>query len=275
MWAHPATQRNVQTLRGDGRVTLVGPVVGPVANGEVGLGRMAEPADIVEAAMAQVAIRDLLDRCIVVTAGPTIEDLDPVRFVSNRSSGRMGFAIAQRAAARGARVVLVAGPVELATPFGVERLNVRSALEMREALARVMPTADALVMAAAVADYRAAHPANNKLKRSSGVMSLEMVPNPDLLQELGGTRQTNHPVLVGFALETASGDELAKLALSKLERKQVDLIVANNASDALGGDSTRAMIVSDSEVESLEPMTKVALANRILDRVARRWKTGH
>lgn len=278
MYAHPATQRNVGVLRSDGRVTLVGPVVGEVANGEVGLGRMAEPSDIAAAALSLLRPQDLAGLRIVVTAGPTVEDLDPVRYLSNRSSGRMGFAIAQQAAARGAKVVLVAGPVELATPSGVERVNVRSAMEMRNALWQAMgpelKAADALVMAAAVADYRAAEPSDVKLKRVAGPQSIHFIANPDLLAELGAARSGRSPMLVGFALETATGDELARLAQAKLQSKKVDLVVANGASDAIGGDDTQAMLVSASGIETLAPMTKVALADRLLDRVAAYGKAG-
>jgi phosphopantothenoylcysteine decarboxylase/phosphopantothenate--cysteine ligase len=278
MFAHPATQRNLAAVRADGRATVIGPVVGPVANGEVGLGRMAEPSDIAAAALALCAARDLQGCRIVVTAGPTVEDIDPVRFLSNRSSGRMGFALAQRAFARGADTVLISGPVELATPPGVRRLEVRSASELRERLWGVLGQdlsgADALVMAAAVADYRVGAPSASKLKRGTDNLTLELVPNPDLLAELGAARTGAGPMLVGFALETATGEELARLAAAKLQRKRVDLVVANAASESLGGEQSRAMLVDSTGAEALETMGKAQLADRILDRVARRWKAG-
>lgn len=271
MFAHPATQRNMRQLREDGRATIVGPVVGPVANGEVGLGRMAEPAEIAAAAMLLLGRRDLADRRILVTAGPTVEDIDPVRYVSNRSSGRMGFAIAQRAAARGAKVTLIAGPVELPTPPMVERLDVRSALQMQQAMKLAMGAdgsgADAIVMAAAVADYRPAHASSTKHKRGSERISIELEPNPDLIAEIGAARKSRRPVLVGFALETAQGEELERLAADKLARKKVDLVVANAAADSIGLETNRATIVGRGGAEPLGELPKPELADRILDRV--------
>ena len=271
MWAHPATQRNVETVRQDGRVQLIGPVVGPVANGEIGMGRLAEPEDIVAAVMARLAPQDLQGLHVVVTAGPTVEDLDPVRFLSNRSSGRMGFSVARRAAARGARVTLITGPLELDTPLGVTRVDVRSALSMRaalhETLGESLDGADALVMAAAVGDYRPAEPQEAKIKRTSEGTTLELVPNPDLLAEIGERRTGPRPVLVGFAVETAHDDELVQLARGKLERKRVDLVVGNPAAVAFGLETNRAALVSEHEVDQLPLMTKDALADRILDRV--------
>jgi len=271
MFAHPATQRNMGLLRQDGRATIVGPVVGPVANGEVGLGRMAEPSEIAAAAMLLLGSRDLSGRTLLVTAGPTVEDIDPVRYVSNRSSGRMGFAIAQRAAARGARVKLVAGPVELPTPPMVERIDVRSALQMQNAMKQVMGSdgsgADALVMAAAVADYRPAHASPTKHKRGGERISIELEPNPDLIAEIGAARTSKRPVLVAFALETSQGQELERLAADKLARKKVDLIVANSASDSIGLETNRAMLVTRDRAEALGELPKAELADRILDRV--------
>jgi phosphopantothenoylcysteine decarboxylase / phosphopantothenate---cysteine ligase len=271
MWAHPATQRNVRTLKEDGRVEQVGPVVGPVANGEIGMGRMAEPQDIVAAVMARLAPQDLGGLHVVVTAGPTVEDLDPVRFLSNRSSGRMGFSVARRAAARGARVTLIAGPLELPTPPGVTRIDVRSALSMRDALHDVLGEsldgADALVMAAAVGDYRPAAKQDSKMKRTGDTMSLDLIPNPDLLAELGALRTGPRPVLVGFAVETAQDDELVDLARGKLARKRVDLVVGNPAAVAFGGENNQAALVGADGVDHLPLMAKDALADRILDRV--------
>jgi phosphopantothenoylcysteine decarboxylase/phosphopantothenate--cysteine ligase len=286
MWEHPATQRNVEELRRLGRVALVGPVHGAVASGEEGNGRMAEPAAIVQALDELLGKRstasptatptatptgDLAGLKLVVTAGPTMEDLDPVRFVGNRSSGKMGFAVAERAAQRGARVTLIAGPVALATPKGVSRIDVRSALEMQKALAFVLGKdlgdADALVMAAAVADYRPKAPSTTKLKKIGDSLKLELVPNPDLLADIGKRRKGERPFLVGFALETATGDEVVPLARQKLEAKRVDLVVANEAGDSLSRDDNRATLVSESKVEALGVMPKAELANVILDRV--------
>ena len=276
MWSHPATQRNVRQLAADGRVQFIGPVDGPVASGETGVGRMAEPSDIAAAALALLARRaDLAGTHVVVTAGPTVEDIDPVRFLSNRSSGRMGFAIAGRAAARGARVTLVAGPVTLATPFGVTRIDVRSAAELARALAEVLGAdlcgADALVMAAAVADYRVAAPASEKLKRSAADLALVLTPNPDVLAGIGAARRGDRPMLVGFALETVAGEALATVARHKLEHKRVDLVVANSAT-TLDRPDNDALLVTHDAVEALGSLPKHDLADRILDRVAARCR---
>jgi phosphopantothenoylcysteine decarboxylase/phosphopantothenate--cysteine ligase len=211
---------------------------------------------------------------VVVTAGPTVEDLDPVRFLSNRSTGKMGFAVAERAAARGAEVTLIAGPVTLPTPAGVRRVDVRSALEMRgalwQALGEDLGGADALIMSAAVADYRPAETHTKKQKRSDQSLVLELVPNPDLLAEIGAARAAagaSRPVLVGFAVETDSDEGIVAHARGKLEKKRVDLVVANHAGDAFGKDSNRATLVDRSGAEALGVLPKPALADRILDRV--------
>jgi phosphopantothenoylcysteine decarboxylase/phosphopantothenate--cysteine ligase len=279
MWSHPATVRNVAALAADGRVELVGPVFGEVASGEQGIGRMADPAAIASAALARATKRDrdLTGLRVLVTAGPTVEDLDPVRFLSNRSSGKMGFAVAERAGARGAEVTLIAGPVTLATPHGVRRRDVRGALEMQaeleKALGADLAGADALVMSAAVADYRPRDVSAEKRKRSASAMALDLVPNPDLLAAIGMARgERRRPVLVGFAVETASEQEVIAEARRKLVAKRVDVVVANHASDAFGKDSNRATLVDATSAEALDVMSKPALADRILDRVARLCK---
>ena len=184
MWSHPATQRNVARIASDG-VLVLGPVHGEVASGEVGLGRMLEPADIV-GAVGRVLSRDLAGLKLLVTAGPTYEDLDPVRFFGNRSTGRMGFAIARQAALRGAEVRLLAGPVDLDTPRGVERQNVRSARELHAAVLESLPGFDALVMSAAVADFRPRTTTDQKIKRGDlQSVEVELVQNPDILADVG------------------------------------------------------------------------------------------
>ncbi|MBW2528314.1 MAG: bifunctional phosphopantothenoylcysteine decarboxylase/phosphopantothenate--cysteine ligase CoaBC [Deltaproteobacteria bacterium] len=279
MWAHPATQRNVATLRADGRVRFVGPVEGEVANGEIGMGRMAEPEEIARAILDALGPQDLHPLRIVVSAGPTVEDLDPARFLSNRSSGKMGFAVAERAAARGAEVILVAGPTALPSPAGVDRRDVRSAAQMRQALQQALAAGpdgvDALVMTAAVADYRPAAPQQAKAKRADlgDRWQLELVANPDLLAEIGAARSGPRPVLVGFALETVGGDELVARGRGKLDGKQVDLVVANSAADAFEGDDNRVVLVSATEARPLEPMSKRAVADHILDWVAERCRS--
>jgi phosphopantothenoylcysteine decarboxylase/phosphopantothenate--cysteine ligase len=272
MWQHPATQRNVATLRADGRVKLIGPVDGPLASGESGMGRLAEPDAIVTAALLLLAgQRDLAGFRLVVTAGPTVEDLDPVRFLSNRSTGRMGFALAERAAERGAQVTLVTGPVELATPAGVTRIDVRGAREMKTALESTLGPglggADALVMSAAVADYAPREPYAHKMKKAGDTMSLELVKNPDLLADLGAARSGARPVLVGFAVETAEPDVLVAYAQKKLREKKVDLVVANHAADSFARDTNRATFVTENAADALPLMSKNDLADQILDRV--------
>jgi phosphopantothenoylcysteine decarboxylase/phosphopantothenate--cysteine ligase len=261
MWEHPATRRNVECIRQLPGWTLLEPTFGEVASGETGVGRMLEPEAILAAVEATLGATpeqvdtgaagqgaSLAGRHVVVTAGPTVEDLDPVRFLTNRSSGKMGFAIARSAALAGARVTLISGPVGLTTPPGVERVDVRSALDMQAALERALGEglrgADALVMCAAVSDYRPRSTSPTKLKRSGAERTLELVPNPDLLAGIGRTRSGRAPFLLGFAVETEQGEALERAARVKLESKQVDAIVANAASDALGTDETRAVIVT-------------------------------
>jgi phosphopantothenoylcysteine decarboxylase/phosphopantothenate--cysteine ligase len=207
---------------------------------------------------------------VLVTAGPTVEDLDPVRFLGNRSTGKMGFAIADRAARRGAEVTLIAGPVSLATPAGVRRVDVRSALEMKDAMwaacGKALDGIDLLVMSAAVADYRPATTSASKMKKEGDSASIALVKNPDLLAEIGAARAAKHaPVLVGFAVETGTDDEVVAYAKGKLAKKKVDLVVANAAQDAFGGDLNRATIVSKGAARALPRMTKAELADAILD----------
>lgn len=293
MWGHPLTRSNVERLEGLAGWRILGPAFGEVASGETGVGRMLEPAEIAAAVAAELTSpaagdglamssgrvgRDhsasLGGRHVVVTAGPTLEDLDPVRSLTNRSSGKMGFAIARSAARRGARVTLISGPVALSTPVGVERVNVRSALDMQAALADVLGEglqgADALVMCAAVADYRPRTTSPGKLKRSSAPLSLELVPNPDLLAELGQRRSGGTPLLLGFAVETETGERLVAAAREKLNRKHVDAIVANAASDALGTDDTKAMLVTADAEQALGPASKSDVGEQIVSWLASR-----
>jgi phosphopantothenoylcysteine decarboxylase/phosphopantothenate--cysteine ligase len=284
MWTHPATRANVEALARQGRVMLIGPVEGLVASGESGVGRMAEPPAVVEAIVRTLGPRDLAGVRVVVSAGPTIEDLDPVRFLGNRSSGKMGFAIAERAAARGAVVTLVAGPVSLDTPPGVRRVDVRSTLDMKEALEHAVGSdlsgADAVVMSAAVADYRPRETSATKTKKKGKSEIIELVKNPDLLGDLGarraalggGTKHRRKPLLVGFAVETGTHEELVAYARAKLAQKQCDLVVANEARHAFGGDTNAATVVGAGadDVERIDPMSKRMLADRILHVVRER-----
>jgi phosphopantothenoylcysteine decarboxylase/phosphopantothenate--cysteine ligase len=276
MWDHPATTRNVAELTAQGRVTFVGPVAGEVASGDVGVGRMAEPVEIASAILALLSPRDLVGMRLVVTAGPTLEDFDPVRFIGNRSSGKMGFAIAERAAARGADVTLIAGPSNLPTPASVRRVDIRGALALRAALREVMGAdltrVDALVMAAAVADYRPSEASDTKIKKTSERVTIELSRNPDILAEIGEARTTAHPVLIGFAVETEGGEGLVDAARRKLARKRVDLVVANEAAVAFGHDDNRAVFVSPHDAEPTATLSKRSLADAVLDRTRRLWR---
>jgi phosphopantothenoylcysteine decarboxylase/phosphopantothenate--cysteine ligase len=263
MWRHPATQSNVRTLIEWGAVVL-GPVTGPLASGEIGEGRMIEPHEIADEVESHLTLVDDLSGIrVLITAGPTHEDLDPVRFLGNRSSGRMGYAIASQALRRGAEVTLVSGPVQLPAPVGVELILVRSAREMHEAVMSRFERFDVVIMAAAVADYRPKQAQPQKIKKG-GSLQLELVRNPDILADLGAKRSQRPAVLVGFALET---ENLEKAARDKLEQKAADLVVANEASVGLGGDTNRATLVDSTSATALPEMSKLALANQILDRV--------
>jgi phosphopantothenoylcysteine decarboxylase/phosphopantothenate--cysteine ligase len=277
MWSHPATLRNVQTLIADGRTLFVGPVDGSVASGDSGMGRMAEPEQILAAAAAQVSGTTLAGRHVLVTAGPTVEDIDPVRYVANRSSGKMGFALAEAAARRGARVTLIAGPVSLPTPLGVTRLDVGSAASLRQTLWQVLGSdltgADVLVMAAAVADYRPADPSHEKLRRSAEPLALQLVPNPDLLAEIGRARRSTRPLLIGFSLGTEGDERAITTARSKLIDKRIDLVVANHAEESIGRDDIRAHVVGVRSSELVERSSKRAAAERLMDLITAELST--
>ncbi|MFO0735932.1 MAG: bifunctional phosphopantothenoylcysteine decarboxylase/phosphopantothenate--cysteine ligase CoaBC [Labilithrix sp.] len=277
MWSHPATQANVARLEQQGRTRLVGPVEGPVASGDVGMGRMAEPAEIVAALASALAAAatdttaGLAGRHVVVSAGPTYEAIDPVRFIGNRSSGKMGFAIAAAARARGARVTLVAGPVALLTPAGVTRVDVESAEQMRAALAAALGDADALVMAAAVADFRPETTSASKIKKGDGAApTIALTKNPDLLAEIGSSRAGPRPVLVGFALETGDDATVVAYAKDKLTRKRVDIVVANAAHESLGHADNRVAFIDASGASPFLAGSKERLAEELVDRIAAR-----
>ncbi|HET7266569.1 MAG TPA: bifunctional phosphopantothenoylcysteine decarboxylase/phosphopantothenate--cysteine ligase CoaBC [Oleiagrimonas sp.] len=233
MWRHPATQANIATLHGRG-VTVLGPDEGPLAEGESGVGRMLEPEDIVaalEVARGTTARGPLAGKSIVVSAGPTLEDIDPVRYIGNRSSGRMGFAVAAAAVAAGANVTLVAGPVALPTPPGVaRRINVRSAREMHEAVLDVATDSDMYIASAAVGDYRPRIASDCKLKKQAGALqTLELTENPDILMAV--TALPKPPFVVGFAAET---NDVEAYARDKLKRKKLDMIAANLVGAGVG-----------------------------------------
>lgn len=306
MWTHPATTRNVARLRDDFRYTIVEPESGPLASGQSGVGRLAELSSIVDAVVAAIVDRpvrapdpaarppvvgvarsaDLVDRHIVVTAGGTREAIDPVRFIGNRSTGRMGVALAEAALARGARVTLIAASIEVALPVGAEIVRVESTADLRAALLRSTHGLDGaagfdgLVMAAAVADFRPVRPVEHKLERGSGLV-LELEPTPDLLAEIARiahgidsegapTREPlrPRPFIVGFAAETGS---LARAA-EKLRRKGADLLVANDVAEpgsGFGTDTNRVSILaSDGSRDDLPLLSKREVADRLLDRIA-------
>lgn len=275
MWRNPATSENVAVLKERG-LRFLGPVLGRVASGAEGVGRMEEPEGIALAVTRLLGSRrkPLAGRRFVVTAGPTREALDPVRALTNLSSGKMGYAIAAVALDQGAHVVLVSGPVSTPAPAGAEVIFVESALEMQRALdeqlGKDLGGADALIMSAAVADFRPAMPSREKLKRGAQNYTLELTPNPDILSELGRRRPGLRPVLVGFALETATGDDLISLGRQKLIKKQADMIVANSASESLGRDDAVVRLVSARDCVPLERMSKADVAVHIVEWVARR-----
>jgi phosphopantothenoylcysteine decarboxylase / phosphopantothenate---cysteine ligase len=267
MWEHPATRGNVLILEERG-VSFVGPMSGALAHGDEGVGRLAEAADIVAAVGSAVAKGgDLAGRTLLITAGPTHEPLDPVRFIGNRSSGKMGIALATEAVARGAEVHLVLGPGTGGPPAGAHAVHVTTAEEMRTAVLREVEHADAVVMAAAVADFRPATEARGKLKKEAGAPQLSLVPTPDILRELGERR--DGAVLVGFAAETS---DLEGSGRRKLAEKGLDLIVVNEVGrdgTGFGSETNTAMILArDGRDEPLRTWTKRQLAAVICDRVA-------
>jgi phosphopantothenoylcysteine decarboxylase/phosphopantothenate--cysteine ligase len=268
MWTHPAVRENLDRLRARG-VGIVEPGEGYLACGWIGKGRLAEPAVIAEAADRRLAPRrSLAGRRVLVTAGPTLEDIDAVRFVGNRSSGRMGFAVAAEAHRRGADVILVAGPTTIEPPVVGEVVRVRSAREMRDAVVAHAAGADAVVMAAAVADYTpAGGPATGKIEKG-GALQMTLERTPDILAELGQARGgADRPVLVGFAAQ--AGDVL-DAARRKLAAKRVDLIVANDVAAAGSGfdvDTNEVTLVTGEAAERLPLMSKADVAIAILDRV--------
>ncbi|HTX15719.1 MAG TPA: bifunctional phosphopantothenoylcysteine decarboxylase/phosphopantothenate--cysteine ligase CoaBC, partial [Candidatus Baltobacteraceae bacterium] len=262
MWEHPATQENVATLRARG-VHVVDPAEGYLACGMTGAGRLAATEAIVEKVCSVLGLRrDLEGRTVLVTAGPTREDIDPVRFLTNRSSGKMGYALADAAARRGARVILVSGPTDLTVPGGVDWVPVRTSEEMHKAVHNRSAEADIIIMAAAVSDYRPAASHTQKLKRGEGSLTLQLEPTPDILAELGCEKGPR--ILVGFAAETA---DLAANARAKLVRKGADIIVANDVTQEGAGFDGDTNIVTifhrDGREISLPKLSKFEAANRI------------
>lgn len=274
MWGHPATQANLALLRERG-VQVIGPDDGPLAEGESGPGRLSEPDAIVAALSVsadgtgtQAPDLTLAGLKVVVSAGPTYEDLDPVRYLGNRSSGKMGFAVAASAARRGAEVVLVSGPVNLPTPAGVRRVDVRSAAQMREAVFASFP-ADIYIGAAAVADYTPRLPAANKIKKSSESLALDLVRTPDILAEVAAQTQGLR-LVVGFAAET---ERVAEYARKKLVAKRLDMIVANRVGIADGGfesDSNAMTAFWKDGERAFASAPKTQLADELVDLIMER-----
>lgn len=271
MWNHPLTRANLQRLTDVAKYRVVGPGNGFLACRWTGPGRLAEPEDIVEAAAHLLSTQDLAGKKIVVSAGPTYEAIDPVRFVGNRSSGKMGIALAAAAKRRGADVTLILGPSAVPPPIGVTTNHVETAAQLQWALENAAKGADVIVMTAAVADYRPAQEAKEKLKRGElgQKTAINLVANPDLLAELGRTRKGRAPLLVGFAAET---EHVIENAFKKLEQKRVDLIVANDVSEPNSGfavDTNHVQLVDGSnEIIEVPPAPKSEVAHRILDKIA-------
>jgi len=277
MWSHPATQRNLNTLQGDG-LHFVGPDQGEMAErGEAGVGRMSDPSAIADAAAKLLSgagpeashPKPLHGRHVVITSGPTHEPIDPVRYIANRSSGKQGHAIAAAAAAAGATVTLISGPVTVPDPEGVTTIHVESAREMLQAVKNVLP-ADVAIMAAAVADWRSETDADQKIKKdgTGAPPPLPLVENPDILATIGHHDSLRPMLLIGFAAET---QDLIQNAQAKLQRKRADWIVANDVSPeggVMGGDRNTVRIVSHAGVEDWPPMDKREVASRLMERIA-------
>ncbi len=265
MWEHPATQRNVAQLTADGAVVL-GPASGDQACGEVGPGRMLEPAELLADIVAAFQPKRLAGRRVVLTAGPTFEPIDPVRGITNLSSGRTGFALARAAVEAGAAVTLVAGPTMLPTPRGVKRVDVRTAAEMHDAVHAALP-ADVFIAVAAVADWRVSNASASKLKKQAGVSvpALEFAANPDILASVAALSKP--PYCVGFAAETENEIDNARV---KRVAKRVPLIVANRAQDALGAEDSELHLIDARGVTTLAKADKRAQARRLVAEIADR-----
>jgi phosphopantothenoylcysteine decarboxylase/phosphopantothenate--cysteine ligase len=264
MWNHAATQRNVQRLRDDG-VTILGPGSGDLACRETGDGRMLEPEALHAAFTALRQPKLLAGRTVLVTAGPTFEAIDPVRGITNTSSGKMGFAFAQAAADAGARVTLVAGPTPLPTPAGVTRVDVRSAADMAAAVLDRVAQADAFVAIAAVADYTPVQPSERKLKKRDAPLTIALQPTVDILATVAA--RPDAPYCVGFAAES---HDVLENAEAKRRRKKLPLLVANRAQDALGSDDNEVTLLDDAGTHALPRMDKRALGRRLVQEIAAR-----
>jgi phosphopantothenoylcysteine decarboxylase/phosphopantothenate--cysteine ligase len=262
MWDAPPTRRNVALLREDG-VTVFGPAAGDQACGEVGMGRMLEPEDLYEQLEAFFVPKRLAGRKVVMTAGPTFEAIDPVRGITNISSGKMGYALARACAQAGAEVVLVSGPVALAVPAGVRRVAAASAEEMRLAVLQSLSGADVFIGVAAVADYRPLQVSEHKIKKSGEALTLTLTPNPDILAEVASLPAA--PFCVGFAAESRDLDAYAE---AKRRKKRLPLLVGNLVSDGMGGDDNTVILYDDAGRHPLPRAPKTEVARRIVEHLA-------
>lgn len=262
MWDNPATQRNIRQLRADG-VTLLGPASGAQACGEIGPGRMLEPAELLAQLMASLQPKSLAGKRVLVTAGPTIEALDPVRALTNLSSGKMGYAVAQAAQAAGAEVVLVSGPTCLTAPVNVQLVGVRTAADMAAAVDAALPGVAIFISVAAVADYRPAQPSEQKLKKSGAPLTLALLPNHDILADVAS--RADAPFCVGFAAES---ENLLAYGEAKRQRKRLPLIVVNRVQEALGSDENELWLLDDAGSHALPRADKLTLACQLIDHIA-------
>ena len=262
MWENAATQRNVSRLRADG-ITLMGPGAGDQACGETGMGRMLEPEDLFQAVAALLGPKLLAGKKVLVTAGPTYEPIDTVRGITNQSSGKMGYAVAQAAIEAGAEVTLVSGPTALATPAGAARADVRSARDMHDAVMARVKASDIFISVAAVADYHVVDAKSHKIKREVGNLSIELAPNPDILAAVAALK--NPPFCVGFAAET---ENLRANAQAKRKRKNVPLLAANLAQETFGRDDNALTLFDDQGEHELKRAAKIVIARQLIAHIA-------
>lgn len=271
MWSNPACQNNIQTLKKN-HIAIFGPGSGEQACGDIGAGRMLEPLELVDLIAASFDSGPLTGKKVLITAGPTREAVDPVRYLSNNSSGKMGYALAQAAADAGAEVVLVSGPVSLATPARVRRVDIQSAVDMLQAVEDEISSTDLLIACAAVADYRAEHVAEQKIKKTGDRLTLELVRNPDILETVG--HMNPRPFCVGFAAES---ENVLANARAKLLRKKIDLIIANDISRSdigFGQDANEVHLLSPSEEIEIPKADKKILARQLIAEICQRWPGG-
>lgn len=264
MWQNPATRRNIAQLIADG-VQVLGPDNGMQACGEEGAGRMLEPEQLAEHIAAAFQPKLLPGAKILITAGPTYEEIDAVRGITNRSSGKMGYAIARAALEMGAEVTLVSGPTALATPAGAQRIDVQSAAQMYDTVMHNVARSDIFIAVAAVADYRIAQPSEHKIKKSGGNLTLELIPNPDILAQVASL--PNPPYCVGFAAES---ENLAEYAEQKRQAKRLPLLVGNLAQQAIGSDENELILFDDDGMHPLPRADKLTLARLLMQHIAQR-----